>query len=1645
MNHTIDPAALWDTLQGALLMPDFCRALGLTADQMERQLRSWGLQEACPLLSGAAEENGRFAAGSVLEILRGFLPPLADEPSQGWLTDCYQYLLRQIFPEPTQPEPAADAVCYEAGRRLFLQVLRGLYHYEYIHCPFDPCRNLVLLPAGEVRKEQYTREYPRFRTLVRDRYLYEFMRLGTEVTPFNTLGHIGGVTYVALFMARQLHRRQVPVDVALIAGAAALHDIGKYGCKKGEERRVPYLHYYYTDLFCEREGLPQMGHIAANHSVWDLELENLSVESLLLIYADFRVKSYRDKEGKEIIHFYTLQEAFDVILSKLDDVDGAKRRRYQKVYRKLADFEAYMAELGVTLDLPEDFAQEPLREQVRPHREMVLMEGEEVVRQLKYTAIAHNIRLMSIFRSERDFGNLIEAARSEPNWKNLRAYISIFEEYSTYMTERQKLMTLQFLYELLSHREEDIRVQAAELMGRIVANFNERYTKELPKGVLLPRKKVTNRTLFRQYVEQIIDPGLRYTQQHKNRIGACLGPFLRSVLATRYQRLGTALSNIAEEEHPTALYLEILQPWYERPAATPEQQMILLQALLFLRPEDLTDSFRQAVEKALRTAGRDPSSIVRIGALYGHHHLFGGQDGEDIFIPRLLRTMDLPEEPAAFGEKESSLFLEDLKSGIHWLIKIANIHLMCHDLLRQKERGNVMHLGMHLCNLVKVSEHLAVRQAAGEALLKIADTMTWAQRNEMAVELFNGLEIGDLQITKYVPEYLGKLILKLLPEELDEFLSSLRAEIDSTNFQLAGAAVNTMGVVLENFQDFADRFPQETKRNQGRQLQLLYAILRAYAHYNRELSRDAFRALAAYVFGSGKMPENRKDFLFLHSAKKIWVLLNENSEAMLDFYTNAAVLNHLYRYVGRAETDRGGFAFPPEQKVCFYPGTFDPFSSGHKAVARRIRDMGFTVYLALDEFSWSKHTQPRLMRRKIMNMSVADMENIYPFSENLSVNIANPEDIRKLKAIFAHKDLYLAVGSDVVENASAYRLEPTEDSIHAVNHIIFERETRENANWYTDAPGGKVKEKIAEQKIRGKILHLRLDKFFEDVSSTRIRENIDQNRDISALIDPVAQNFIYANNLYLREPAYKHVLEAREIGIGDFRPRTWNQLPHLPALARQVGANPVLLQKYLAWEAEDGRPRVFTQYVDTGEGGERLAAFGAVHQVPMQSLLLEFQDPRVAEHIREEASGRIASLGWFSVSEESPISHPGQILLTEIMTELLNRDFTYVVYHPVDPSGYSEKAVGVLVRQGFVDIAPEGSPHPLYAAHIKSPVVLFRDVETTIKNPFNKNLRVQKALDKAHNNLLSVLRRLYPGRLILSFNTSAMHYRIIQKVARLNGVSTLEDPKKRRGPYMSVPFGKALSDVLVPNTVTKALHIEKYFNRSVKGFTLAEAHHYATVDNQVKTIRSFRRPVILIDDLLEKGHRMRMLTPYLKKNNVEVQEVLVGVMTGYAMDLMAQQGYRCQCAYFLPSLELWLNERDCYPFIGGDSIDNANNYSGYDRNPSVNLILPYVKPEFIRQGDADAAYLYSLTCLQNAKLIMETLQDEYQALYEKRLTLKRLGEVISVLRIPDMDIGVKFDPNMDPTRFIENDIERLVRLRWGESGTGLYDRNRGGE
>ena len=201
-------------------------------------------------------------------------------------------------------------------------------------------------------------------------------------------------------------------------------------------------------------------------------------------------------------------------------------------------------------------------------------------------------------------------------------------------------------------------------------------------------------------------------------------------------------------------------------------------------------------------------------------------------------------------------------------------------------------------------------------------------------------------------------------------------------------------------------------------------------------------------------------------------------------------------------------------RPAFFPGTFDPFTLSHKGIVHAIRDLGFEVYLAVDEFSWSKKAQPHLVRRQIVSLSVAGDFHVHLFPDDIPVNIANPADLKRLRELFPHQEVYLVVGSDVVAHASSYQVEPRPWSIHSMDHIIFRR---------AGEPTLPPKEQLG---ITGRVIQLQLPPHLEDISSTRIRENVDLNRDISNLIDPVIQDFIYQNGLYLRDSQNKPLLDA---------------------------------------------------------------------------------------------------------------------------------------------------------------------------------------------------------------------------------------------------------------------------------------------------------------------------------------------------------------------------------------------------------------------------------------------------------------------------------------------------------------------------------------
>ncbi|MCI8304802.1 MAG: HD domain-containing protein, partial [Lawsonibacter sp.] len=261
----------------------------LTARKPEKFLGRRALQE---LLKDPGWEKGlagllpvreRLSCTRILEVCAPILNRLCPEPPEkGWGPFCYQYICRMMFPDNGF---APEAPRCGGGALFYLTVLQILLDREREVMPFDPMLDFQFLTEEEYEHCDKAREYRRFLAAWRGEFLYELMRLGMEVTPFKTLSHISGVHYIAMTAARGLAAAGVEVDLALISGAAAAHDVGKFGCRPGE--RVPYLHYYYTDQWLLERRMEDISHIASNHSTWDLELESLSVESLLLIYADF--------------------------------------------------------------------------------------------------------------------------------------------------------------------------------------------------------------------------------------------------------------------------------------------------------------------------------------------------------------------------------------------------------------------------------------------------------------------------------------------------------------------------------------------------------------------------------------------------------------------------------------------------------------------------------------------------------------------------------------------------------------------------------------------------------------------------------------------------------------------------------------------------------------------------------------------------------------------------------------------------------------------------------------------------------------------------------------------------------------------------------------------------------------------------------------------------------------------------------------------------------------------------------------------------------------------------------------------------------------------------------------------------------------
>ncbi len=1504
----------------------------------------------------------------VLSLCEPYMNQVSEkEPEEGWLFYTWHFLLAEYFPENYSVEE------FEGGRQAvfyYVDVLNGLFAREEAELPFDPCRSFALLGKEEERGCSIRSEYKRFRKCVGKKGVYAFMRLSRVCTPYNTLGHIAGVHHVSMYMARQLAAKGVPVDLGLMSGAALMHDIGKYGCRPEEGRRVPYLHYYYTYQYCRENRLETIGDIASNHSVWDLELENLSAESLLLIYADFRVKSIYDAEKKEQIHFWSLDESYEVILGKLDNVDEAKRTRYARVYAKLKDFEEYMVSLGCAVDL----ASAP-GEAVRENHAS-LMDGGEIVRRFKNLAIRTNLQIMSTTAREEQFISFLENIRSERDWRHVRAYLTAIEEYSAYLPQNQKSVILEFLFAMLSHRDGDIRRQAASIAGILMAGYEIDFGKEIPSGFHAPKVGKSLEDVFRNFLDRLLYPEAHAAERERRFAGFAMKNVLHTLLdrvdGEKKKRVLEVYISRCHEGYDslTKFFLMCGGAEIRYDQCSRKQAGALTEfAFSLISGEGGGESQVAALYFILlwMRQGWKPEKNVSDLITEGIPAIKQKPYSVQFLAARIREFYRIPSDHGMIYYDITHLYMENQRSEVPWIYKFMNLEILKKRQGVEKSREQLYQYASHLLHMLQFSGQIVNRLQAGDNLLAIVPLLSKAQCHEIVLELIRALEIEEYAVSKYIPPCLGQMFALLVEEERDYILTQLHRFCSADHSRTVIAVLETAGKILRNGSD---------KISDGERSRAEGILCIGMADYRDEIVQEAFYIMGHELFGSRSFTLDEKQRYFSGLARKILTLLNWDRLGLY-VYFNGASLNRIYRFINDYIVDRGGCPFEEDHlPIAFFPGAFDPFSLGHKQIVKRIREMGFRVYLAVDEFSWSKKPQPFEIRRRILSMSTADMEEVYLFPEEIPINIANPADMRRLSRVFAGKEVHMVMGSDVVENASAYQKVPEEGSVHQFPHIIFSRNI-------SDGEAGKGKESLCEARISGVKRYMKLPPLLENVSSTRIRENINAGKDILGLVDECVQNYIYHLGLYTMDPIYKKT-----------------------ARFLQVDAR-------LAEEG-DGFWRMELS------NGETVFSRVDFHDVDAARLMQECGSMEQAEILRSLISGRTAMITGIQ-GEVTKFDDGRLTALNEALEYFQENSYSFALCRD---GGENEDA---LRLHGFLPVQGIAS---MYLLDLRSPLVLFYDTPSSVKEPMADSEALRLTLRKCHLRLLEALTGLYPGRLILCFSSEVMNYRLIRLITGSNHVGMQPASSKQRGEKMCVPFGKILKGVLVPNTVTKGLDTEKEYEKDLSSFTISNFPGYAPLPVQIRTIGSFGRPVILVDDLYHSGYRMRAITPNLQEEGIKNAELIVGVISGRGRDLAQVNGQKVRAVYSVPNMRSWLIESDLYPFLGGDGVKSQEKASREIMAiPSVNAILPYEAPAYLEGGSLTSLYGLSRVCMENARDIYRVLEREYRRQYGRQLTLDRIGEVAAEPRYPD-NIGLSRERlHQAPSRILEEELERLCRLR----------------
>ena len=151
------------------------------------------------------------------------------------------------------------------------------------------------------------------------------------------------------------------------------------------------------------------------------------------------------------------------------------------------------------------------------------------------------------------------------------------------------------------NRDGEIRIQSAQLLGQVIAQFNAGYRKRRPEGMKdITQEKVKN--LWTHYLQQTIRPDYRLVDLQQKRI------------RNQLKNIVMALTEYAEPGD-LQMFLEPLLFWYRSPEEKSEEEQFVLMNCVEVLPFDaMSDEEKKTVADTVLFCAESGNAEVRISA-----------------------------------------------------------------------------------------------------------------------------------------------------------------------------------------------------------------------------------------------------------------------------------------------------------------------------------------------------------------------------------------------------------------------------------------------------------------------------------------------------------------------------------------------------------------------------------------------------------------------------------------------------------------------------------------------------------------------------------------------------------------------------------------------------------------------------------------------------------------------------------------------------------------------------------------------------------------------------------------------------------------------------------------------------------------------